>query len=386
MNYNKKYILAVANVSVFINGIILTILGTVMNYVIDDYNLTLTTAGSIITILNFGLIIGISILGPIIDGQGFKRIFILGLIIVSSSLAAIALTSNLMILRIGCFLIGLGGSIISGVSNTLVADVCDESEKNWHIGLLGFTFTLSAVGLPFIMQSALTRMSYGIVFLSITILMLCFVFVSARIRYPGPKWNQGLPIKEGIGLLKNTTLLFIGFVLFFQSGMETIFANFTTVFIHQSFAVPNELATSYPAYFWIGMLASRAVLTSILRSINIISIIYLSIGIVLSGLTLLGFAHNPPLAIIGLILCGLGLGSGFPAFTMITTTLVRQLSGTAISIIFFIALIGGTSIAFFIGAMSDFITIRTTFQIFIPLFLGMYLLFFMQVARKIRMI
>lgn len=68
--------------------------------------------------------------------------------------------------------------------------------------------------------------------------MLAGILFCIPIRFPAPKQAQGFPVKEGLGLLKESSLLLLSFILFFQSGIEGVCNNWSTSYFGQVTDIP----------------------------------------------------------------------------------------------------------------------------------------------------
>jgi MFS transporter, FHS family, glucose/mannose:H+ symporter len=73
----------------------------------------------------------------------------------------------------------------------------------------------------------------------------------------------------------------------------------------------------------------------------------------LSGIALMQTGETKTIAIAGLILSGAGLAGGFPLMLGITGKYFPQLSGTAFSFVFTVALVGNMLINYLMGIIVD---------------------------------
>ncbi len=87
------------------------------------------------------------------------------------------------------------------------------------------------MGVPLLLGGLGARSSYqwiiGIVGAAV-LLPLAFILA---IPFPKPKQEQGFPIRLGLRLLGQPTLLLLGSMLFFQSGMEITTGSWSAVFL-----------------------------------------------------------------------------------------------------------------------------------------------------------
>ena len=88
------------------------------------------------------------------------------------------------------------------------------------------------------------------------------------------------------------------------------------------------------------MVAARLVLSGLLRRIAPPRVLFGSIGIAAGGALLLTFTESYGTALIAALLIGAGLAAGFPVVLSYIGQRYASRSGTAFSLIFFLALIG----------------------------------------------
>ena len=173
------------------------------------------------------------------------------------------------------------------------------------------------------------------------------------IRLPPPKQVQGFPLKQGLQLIKDNVLLIIAFFLFFQSGFEAIINNWTTTYLIDHQSIPKNNALFGLSSFVVGMTIMRLLNGSILRSVQVKKILISSFIMILIGLVLIKSSNSLGLSIAGLVLLGAGLASGFPIMLGFVGDRYPEFSGTAFSVVLFIALLGNTLINLGMGFVAQ---------------------------------
>src|SRR5699024_3792926 len=110
------------------------------------------------------------------------------------------------------------------------------------LALLGVFFGIGAFGVPLILGGLLNAFTYShiIAFLGIIVVLTFIVFVITR--FPLPKQPHSFPVKETIALVKQPTLLFLAFILFFESGMEYMTGGWTAAFFNKVIQVSTSQA------------------------------------------------------------------------------------------------------------------------------------------------
>lgn len=347
--YNLVFISSCLGMLIF--GVVLITLGAILPSVTVKFALDEISAGSLVSILPFGILAGSLIFGPIVDHYGYKSLLIVCSFLILIGLEGIAFASTFFILQLSIFMIGLGGGVINGGTNALVADISRES-KGANLSLLGVFFGIGALGMPVILGLLSKIFSYQTIISVVGFFIIIPILFFSSIKFPIPKQPQGLSIKQGLSLIKESTLILIGFVLFFQSGMEGIVNNWTTTYMQEVIKVKSEDALFALTFFVLGMTVTRLLLGTLFKKISSRVVLILSIFTTLIGCLFTMFGMNLPLSTTGLFLIGCGLAANFPLMMGFVGQIYSKITGTAFSVILVIALIGNMILNYFVGIIS----------------------------------
>lgn len=350
--FNKRVVFWSACAGMLLFGICIITLGSVVADLRLKLDLDEISAGTLFTILPIGIIAGSLLFGPIADRNGYKILLAVSAIIMAAGFFGIAYTASEFFLKIFILLIGLGGGAINGATNALVSDI-SETGKGANISLLGVFYGVGALGMPLILALLRNIMNFEIIVASVGMLTLLTAIFYFIIKFPPPKQIKSVPFSETIKLVKNKMLLLIAFFLFFQSGYEGIINNWTTTYMISNLAVEQSSALYALTLFVAGLVAMRLLIGSIFRSFTPAKLLVISFGLTIAGLLILKLSHSYSLSVSGLVLLGAGLAGGFPIMLGIAGNLFADLSGTAFSILFFIALTGNTVINFLMGLVAQ---------------------------------
>ena len=349
--FNRKLVFSAACLGMLLFGIVLISLGSILPSITSKFNLDELSVGMLASILPFGILAGSLIFGPIVDRYGYKNLLIICSALVFTGLEGIAFAESLFILQLCILLIGLGGGVINGGTNALVADI-SVNEKGASLSYLGVFFGVGALGMPAVLGILSKSFSQPGIISGVGFFVLIPVIFFIVTKFPVPKQSQGFPIKEGINLFKEPVLLLFGFVLFFESGMEGIVNNWTTTYLIKELKVNSEDALFALSYFVAGMTVTRLSLGSVLKKLRPYVVIYISLGIAFTGTIVIIFTTTYGAAVLGLILLGIGFAAGFPLTLGYVGEIYSSLSGTAFSIVLVIALIGNMLINYLVGVIS----------------------------------
>lgn len=348
MDRNKLSFIA-SCLGMFLFGIVMLSLGTINSYLINRFSLNSLSAGSLASLLPFGILIGSLLFGYIVDRYGYKILLIACTALVVASILLIAYTKSFGFIQAAFFVIGLTGGMINGATNALVADVSLEN-KSAKLSLLGVFYGIGAISLPLVTGLLSNRYSYQNIIVGIGLFLLLPVIYFILIPFPAPKQQQGIDVKKVLSMFKDKVLILFAFVLFFQSAAEGISNNWTTTYLRDFHRLPEDSALFSLTVLVIGMTAGRLILSFVLKVMKPIMVFYLSCMLIAISVLLLQLAGSLlPLIWTGYALLGIGLAAGFPVMLGYVGERYPEISGIAFSFTLVIALLGNTLLNLLVG-------------------------------------
>ncbi len=351
--YKRGLVFAAACAGTFLFGIVLISLGSLLPALTSKFALSEVAAGSLAVLLPFGILAGSLVFGPVADRFGYKMLLVVCTLLVSLSLEGIAFSGLFLLVQAFIFLIGVGGGVLNGATNALVADI-SEGGRGASLSFLGVFFGIGALGMPAILGLLSSDHVQEEIIAGIGVLVLLVAVFFLTVRFPVPKQPQGFPLARGVGLLKEPRLIFLGCILFFESGMEGTVNNWTTTFLQSGLHTTASNALFALSWSVAGLTVARLVLSRMLKIFPAWRILFGSVGLVLIGVLLLMTAGKYDTALAGLVLMGVGFAAVFPVILGEVGDAYAGLSGTAFSIVFVIALIGNMSLNYLVGIVAEF--------------------------------
>lgn len=350
--HSNKLVFTCACLGMLLFGISLITLGSIASPLQEKFQLDSISSGALFSILPFGILAGSLLFGPFSDRYGYKIIFVLSCLSMLAGFQGIAFASSISLLKICIFLFGLGGGVINGATNAVVADISKDN-KGANLSLLGIFFALGALGMPFILGMLEKQFSFETIVSSVGYLPLIAAVLFALTKFPEPKQIGEIPFRKGLQLLSDHTLLFIGFFLFCQSSFEGIINNWTTTYLAEKLSITGSKALYALSLYVVGMAATRLLLGSIFRNVSSRKVLAVSFVSLLAGCTLLQVSGSYAVAVSGLIMIGAGLAAGYPVMLGSIGNHYAELSGTAFSIVLTIALLGSIVMNFLMGVVAE---------------------------------
>ena len=363
-SYNKNLVFTAACIGMCFFGISMITLGSVLPSLTTKLGLDNLQATALVTFLPLGLLGGSLLFGPIVDRFGHKALLLLSCLVVLLGLEGIAFFTSIPLLQLSIIGIGLGGGILNGETNALVADISDEAEKGSRLSLLGAFYGIGALGIPVLLSFLSGYYSFEIILQGTGVVMLAGILFCLGVRF-----------KEGLGLLKESSLLLLSFILFFQSGIEGVCNNWTTLYLGQTTNIPENRALMALTCMVAGLTVARLLLVVLFKKIKQETVLRASLITAAIGFALLTFSPDFARAAIGMVLVGAGLASTFPVILSIVGSRYASLSGTAFSVALVIALIGQTLLNSLTGIISQGYSIVVYPYMMIASLLIMLLLF-----------
>lgn len=352
MTYRKPWIFTSACVGIFLFGCVMLSLGTINSFVIQKLATNELAIASLAALLPAGILLGSLVFGPFVDRFGYQLLLVICSLCILIAFEILAHAGSLRLFQIAFFLIGFGGGAINGGTNALVSDISPEY-KGARLSLLGVSYGIGALGMPVVIGFLSRYLSYEKIVAGIGWMILGPILLFFLVRYPEPKQKQGFPIKNGLSLLTNSSLLMIGLFLFFQSGIEGLINNWTALYLQKVQAIRLGGSLFALSSMVIGLTVARLLIGTILRNIRPYKILLACIAILFCGLIIIQFSNSYTTSIIGLIVTGFGIAAGFPILLGYVGELFPDLSGTAFSIVLVIALIGNIFLNYLMGVIAN---------------------------------
>jgi fucose permease len=248
-------------------------------------------------------------------------------------------------------MLGLGGGILNGETNAMVAQIYDDKSRGSRLSLLGAFYCIGA--LLWTLLNYFIEGSFTLPLNCMSAIMFAFILFFFVVSFPKPKPHTTVSMAKMFGLLKYPALILFAVLLFFQSGFEGITGNFTVRFLESMHGIAAGTATLSLTWFTIGMLAGRLVLGFLMKKLHDSQTLYLYLSVALIGVALLNYAPTLVWMCVATTLIGFGAGATFPVVFNYLGGAFRELSGTAFSIAIFIALCGQFTFNKIVGVLFD---------------------------------
>lgn len=360
--YNRQLVFWSACLGMLLFGVGLIMLGSVLPDLRIRHSLDAMQAGALFSILPVGIIGGSLLFGPVCDRYGYRTLLAVSALLMFAGFEGLAFTQTAWILTASVFLFGLGGGAINGATNAVVADI-STTGKGADLSILGVFFGIGALGMPLLLSLMKETVEFQYIVSATGILALAAAMLFAVVRFPAAKQAEWISMKQIGALVRDVTLILIAFFLFFQSAFEGLINNWTTTYLIERVAAPQEAALMGLSAYVAGMTVMRLLIGSVLRKMAERQLLYMSFAITLGALLLFSLSRSVTPAAAGLFLLGSGMAAGFPTMLGIVGNRYPDISGTAFSFVLVIALLGNMLVNYSMGIVADSYGIKhlTTF-------------------------
>ncbi len=348
---NTKRIFTAACVGILIFGMSFLALGSVLPHMVEKFQVDKLAAGAVASILPLGVLIGSLFFGPLADRYGYKGLLVTCCLLVAAGLEGLALGGSWAVVEIAVFLIGAGGGALNGSTSALVADI-SEGQRGARLSILGVFFGVGALGMPAVLAILSPYTAQERVISVIGFLVLATAGWLLTLQYPQPKHSEGLPIRQGLRMLKNPAMLLLCFVLFFESGVEGLISSWTTSYSESELHLSAEKALILLTAHVGALAAMRLLLGSLLRTHMPYRILAMGVTFAFAGSLVLWTGSGYLTGLTAMILLGAGFAGVFPIMMGKIGDLWSNLSGTAFSIALVIALSGNILINYLMGLLA----------------------------------
>ncbi|HEX3601853.1 MAG TPA: MFS transporter [Lacipirellulaceae bacterium] len=347
--YSKNLVFAAACFGMLLFGIVFLSLGSMNNMLAERFGLDDRAIGTLTALLPAGILLGSLVFGPVVDRFGYQWMLVGASLVVGGALDGMVLTESQTLVQLCVFAIGFGGGILNGATNALAADV-SEGERGAKLSLLGVFFGIGALTMPSALAALSDYFSQTSIVAGVGALSILPAAYCLSIAFPRPKLRADrLAMRQAFALLGDAFLLLACLALAFQSGMEGMSNDWMTRYFKNAIltsGTDERGAQLSLVALTAAMMITRLALAGVLKHVGARVVLLASLCATAAGALVLATAPvgGPSWPLIGPVLIGAGLAAVFPIVLGFVGDRYPQQSGTAFSVIFFIALAGNMAI------------------------------------------
>lgn len=271
----------------------------------------------------------------------------------------LAFFPSLAALWCSSFVIGFGGGMLSGCTNSLVSEISDDKNRIAWLGILGSCFGVGALVIPTLLGVLMEIYSFETIIQWSGVVIATSVVYFFLIRFPASQYSGGIPVKKMLQLTKQPLMLILSACLFFECALEGVVNNWTTSYLTDVSSITEPQVMFSLTMMVVGLTLGRLLLPFIDRLLDNVAILIGSLLLIGGGACMLIWAmdYSYIMTYAAMMIIGIGLASGFPVIVGILGTYFKEMTGTAMGLAMFIAQIGTSLSVYGMGQMSNFIGI-----------------------------
>jgi FHS family glucose/mannose:H+ symporter-like MFS transporter len=247
-------------------GIVTTILGPFLPFLIARWSLTDERAGLFFTLQFCGNLIGISSLGGLISRRGYGQTFAIGFTFIALGVAGLNLGNEFACLFCtGVYGYGLG--LILPGTNLWVAEVA-PSRRASALSILNLAWGIGAIACPgiFLLAQRAHKISFALFGIAGFTTLVAFMIATKNIE-PRSHDTSEAQMNGSQHQVARSAGIALGSLFFLYIGTEGCIGGWTASLAKRIGTIPGNLWELTPMFFWAGLLAGRAIAPVILRGV-----------------------------------------------------------------------------------------------------------------------
>lgn len=336
----------------FINGSLALILGAILPYMKESYNINYKIGGMLISFHAIGNLISSFLGGMLPSYIGRKKSILLLSCFGCIAFLMITLTSNPYLLLLAFFFTGINRGAVSNFSNAMVNEIA--TGKAWALNLLHSIFAIGAFIAPFVALFSIRTSVDGWKLSCYILSILCFIELIIYFFMDIPEHNKVDKKKTTMdwSFLKNKYFLTAAGILFSYLCAEQAVNGWLVTYFKESGLMKDSFAQSMASLLWIIILVGRLFNAYISRKFDKHKLLLVNvIGYVLFFVILLTSRENLPI-IIGIIGVGFFMSGLYPTTISSVGNIVKEYP-MALSFLLTFAGLGSILMPTFIGFIAE---------------------------------
>jgi len=341
----------------FTFGIMTSFLGATLPEWSTRLSFDLARSGTLFSFLYLPQIPMVFLAGPLIDRFGKKPILVAGFFCAAAALGGMAHAPSYSILGALLVVLGLGGSAAMSAANTLIPDLYPENPSS-ALNLGNIFFGVGAIFFPWVVILLTARLGLQATLWLIALLVASVAAIGLVQTFPPARTVGSFDWSVARRLAFDRTLILLAIVLFFYSALEVSSAGWIRTFFEKEYQTSTHASKVILTSFWVALMIGRLAASQIVKKIPGPKLVLgASVGAIV-GLALTALVPSAPVAIAGIILCGLSYAPIFPTTAGTASTHFPHIFGTAFGMIMAFALLSGAVVPSAVGYVAQHSSIR----------------------------
>ena len=355
-------------------GIAKNIIGPILPHLIDDYTVSLATAGLVISLLSFGRLLSVSWATVWLDEKGPKKVLLWGAFCVAAGLIGFTLSIWWYLHLFFMAVIGIGFGLFGSSSNALIAGLYIKKQGK-ALNRLHMFYGVGALIGPLLAGIFLFMdFSWRSIFILVSILAVSLFLMIIFQKIPeinnngeyvndtnknGTKDNKGKYFTRLKKLFKSPVFFLLALISFIYIGVGNGITGWMNTYLGDTFAFTDIFASGILAIYTLGITLGRIVCSYVSDDLGYKNtIFYCSIGSFLA-VCIAVLSNSTVFILTGFGLTGFFLAGLFPTALAYGSRVFDDMLGTISSALISTAVIGGMLIPWWMGIISEYYGLRS---------------------------
>lgn len=374
-----------AHLDFVLTGMVMNLLGPILPVLSARWTLNDMQAGALIFVQFGASVVGMLLSAPLVERIGYRRTLMLGMIMMSAGVAALARANSILGFAAVC-VFGIGFGTNTPATNLFISET-NPANRASALNLLNSSWGVGAMGCPLLLAlvqrwNHLPWFLYGLpVALVVLSLFMSRVVFVADIGRP----TRARTSSVGSSPWSHPLLPLVVSIFFIYVGSENSVGQWVATYAHRIDPSSQVIWALTPSFFWGALLVGRALAPFALRYFFETRVAATAAALAATGVLVLLVAKTMTLVVAGAALAGLGCSCIYP----ISVSLLGPWFGDAISklsgTIFATGNLGAAALPWLVGGLSTrFGSLRVGLLVPLVGTLGVFAFFLSQ--RKLQLV
>jgi FHS family glucose/mannose:H+ symporter-like MFS transporter len=335
-------------------GIATVLLGPMLPVLSERWSLNYSQAGALFAVQYVSSTVAVALSGVLVSRYGFRFPIKTGLLLMAAGLALL-LTGPKQLALICIAAYGAGLGLATPAGNLMVAELNPE-RRSATLSWLNFCWSAGAVTCPFLV-------AYAAKVHHVTLLLVCVSAFSllvalAFVVLPGGTLElSNTSGEEKVifpAIQRNLHIFLVLAALFFlYVGTENAFGGWVASFAKSLGNLTPVMALVTPSFFYAALTFGRSLAPILLRNVDEIRLVQIGLAIACLGTAGLMFSRGLTGVAVSACAAGLGLSYVYPITISVLSREFRSSSSAIASVMFVLSNIGGGSLPWIVGVVSN---------------------------------
>ncbi len=372
-------ITAGAFIGLFLYGLIFTVTGPALPFLMEDFGFSLAEAGSLYALRGVGMIAAVVASGLFADILGYRRIVMAGTSLQVAGLVVFSFTTSPWLALASWLVVGLGMGTLGTTLNALVAMA--NTEKGAALNRLHFWFGVGALVGPFTAGVLLSHFPWRILFYLTSLLAIAYFWYMHRLEYPASPPGASSPWAN-LGHILHLPVLLLAVVVAGYTGVGSSILGWLNTYAVGELGMTTFAASLILTLYSVGIASGRLAASFAAERVGYERLLafcaVLSMG--MAAITVL--STHPIWMGAGALMTGFFFASLLPTSLAIAIRRFPELTGTVTGVLITFGSIARTIVPGLVGIIGDLSSLTVALRSLLLILAAMVVAALLTAARR----